>query len=492
MKSEVNYERTIDLVSFLKAVFVRWRQMVILGIICALFLGMIPIYEYKTEQKKDVSSSEESTDTDKYITLEEYNASLKDLEDKLNSKKQYLIHSVLMKIDPFDQIRAREYVYVDLILEEKELEELNGIDELLSVAAEADESEVTETDQNSDTAESESGFDGEAGANAKIRYLLSRVMGDYESFINTRIDWQQLADKLGIDGIYLKECVTIEVSPSKAMITICVKGYDEEMAAEIRDYVVEKILEEHDTVQSRFCEHELVLQDGGIEHIYDNTMRNYQENFVSELATTQTRYDNFKSAKSDYVYDAPVGTSLNKKDVLIHAIAGFIGGFAIAFAISAILVFAGGKVISAKELALSYDLKALTVIHSPGKKKFAGFVDDWIENIGLGEEKKLSEDERYQKAAQMAELYALNAGKLTVTGDVDTEVLKKVTEHLQKYLSNIRLVYCDTLLGHTSELRESDGVILVEKKNASRMSEVETDLGLIGDMKLPVIGVVLL
>ena len=70
--------------------------------------------------------------------------------------------------------------------------------------------------------------------------------------------------------------------------------------------------------------------------------------------------------------------------------------------------------------------------------------------------------------------------------------LQKVKEKLQSNLSNIELVCCDTLLGHTSELRESNGVILVEKKNSSRMSEIETDIGIIAEMKMPIIGVILL
>ena len=90
MNSENNFERTVDLTSFLKVIFKNWRQMLILGFICALLLGMVPVYEYKTEKSKKSSqtSTEEAEDTGKYITSEEYNASLKDLEQKLFSKKQ--------------------------------------------------------------------------------------------------------------------------------------------------------------------------------------------------------------------------------------------------------------------------------------------------------------------------------------------------------------------------------------------------------------------
>ena len=492
MNSENNFERTVDLTSFLKVIFKNWRQMLILGFICALLLGMVPVYEYKTEKSKKSSqtSTEEAEDTGKYITSEEYNASLNDLEQKLFSKKQYLINSILMKIDPFSEVRARKYLYIDLILEEEDLEELNGIEDMLDAAAAgsgSSENENTET-----AAETDNGSENDGGSNAKIQYLLSRVISDYDYFIRTRIDWTELSEKLGIEGKYLRECVNIDAAADKAKITICIKHYDADEAEEIANYVVQKILEEKQSVIERFSNHDINVQDGGIEVAYDTSMKNYQENFVSELATTQTRYDNFKSAKSDFVYNAPSSTKLDKKAILRNLIVGFVGGCLIIFAISAVMVFAGGKVISTKELSLSYDLKPLASLTSTGKKKAAAFVDTWIENIGLGADKKLSEEERYKKAAQMTELYALDAEKLTLTGDVTIDELQKVKEKLQSNLSNIELVCCDTLLGHTSELRESNGVILVEKKNSSRMSEIETDIGIIAEMKMPIIGVILL
>ena len=47
MNADHNYERTVDLAGFLKAVLLHWRQMIILGVLFALILGMLPVLEFR-------------------------------------------------------------------------------------------------------------------------------------------------------------------------------------------------------------------------------------------------------------------------------------------------------------------------------------------------------------------------------------------------------------------------------------------------------------
>ena len=110
----------------------------------------------------------------------------------------------------------------------------------------------------------------------------------------------------------------------------------------------------------------------------------------------------------------------------------------------------------------------------------------------MGGDGKLSDGERIQKAAQLVELYAHNAENIVLIGDVSEDTLKTTTERLQQNLKGINLKYCVTLLGNNALLRESDGVILVEKRNESRLGMIESDIGMIGEMKIPVIGAILL
>ena len=226
--------------------------------------------------------------------------------------------------------------------------------------------------------------------------------------------------------------------------------------------------------------------------MYDASMRTYQESLVNECATTQTRYDNFRNSRSSFVYNAPARASLNKKAVISNAITGFLVGVLIGAMMNIILIFARGRVISSKELLLSYDIKALADLRSREKTGIGSGIDRRIENIGMGGDGKLSDGERIQKAAQLVELYAHDAENIVLIGDVPEDTLKATTERLQQNLKGINLKYCVTLLGNNALLRESDGVILVEKRNESRLGMIENDIGMIGEMKIPVIGVILL
>ena len=495
MSSEYNYERTVDLVSFLKAVLVHWRQMFILGIIFALILGMVPILEYRAGDKKEHSrSGNEMTDESAgYLTAEEYNAALDRLDRIMAEKRQYVSHSFLMRIDPFNEAVARERIYVDVLLNSEELKELDELDtvvEITSLAGAGDDESTSGTSSSADSTQTEGGTEGEV--NSAVQFFASRLMREYTMFLTGRVDWTELAAELGTEPKYIDECITVESYIDSAELILSVKCYDTETAVRIRDYAVEKLKEELGAVKEDICDHELRFMDEGVEILYDSGMRNYQENFISEYATTQTRYDNFKDAKSNYVYNAPTRASLNKKAILVNLIIGFIVGVLIGAMFNVILIFVKGRVISSKELLLSYDLKPLATLSFDEKKRLFSGIDRFIENLGMGSDGKLTYDERMLKAAQMVELYASDAGTIVLTGDVSESDLRSVTEKMQKNLKGISLKYCDTLFGNTSLLRESDGVILVEKKNESRLGRIETDIGIIGEMKIPVIGTILI
>lgn len=502
MNSEYNYERTVDLVSFLKAVFIHWRRMLVLGVIFAIILGMIPIVEYKKENQGQ--SNEKTADkSQEYLTKEEYNATLARLEKILAEKRRYIAESYLMKIDPFNEIVVREQMFIDLKLDQEMLEDLDtlteaaGLEDSESEAAggttETGTADTTTTDTTADTGTGDSGEEGsDTEVTTGVEYLTSRVLREYILFLNTGIDWTELADELGTKPIYLDECVSIDCYMDASKMIISVRGYDEEIAYKIRDYAVEKMKEKKVDVERKFCAHDIRYEDAGMEIRYSSGTRSAQDGFINEISTAQTRYDNFKNSRGSFVYSAPVQATLDKKAVLTDAIIGFLAGILLGALISAVMIFARGRVISSKELQLSYDLKSLASLNSCGKAEVFSGVDRWIENIGMGSDGKLSDDEKMLKAAQMIELYAFDADKIVLTGDVSEEDLKITADRLQKNLKDIQLEYCNSLLGNTALLRDSNGVILVEKKNESRLGKIENDIGIVGEMKIPVIGTVLL
>ena len=312
------------------------------------------------------------------------------------------------------------------------------------------------------------------------------------AFLSSRIDWNELAEELGTEPRYIDECVSADSYMDSALIVISVKGFDADIACAIRDYAVEKMADAHAGIEAQICGHELSMSDGGVEILYDASMRTYQESLVNECATTQTRYDNFRNSRSSFVYNAPARASLNKKAVLSNAVTGFIAGVLIGAMINIILIFVRGRVISSKELLLSYDIKTLADLRSTERTGPGSGIDRAIENIGMGGDGKLSDDERIRKAAQLVELYAHDAENIVLTGDTSEDELKATAERLQKELQGIKLEYCVTLLGNNAMFRASDGVILVEKRNESRLGMIESDIGMIGEMKIPVIGVILL
>ena len=465
MNADHNYERTVDLAGFLKAVLLHWRQMIILGVLFALILGMLPVLEYRSGNK--TSNPQTNEVPEGYLTQAEYNAVLKRLEETMADKKQYVANSYLMQIDPFKEVVARERIFVNINSDSEDSQEIGTVTENI---VDAEMSAEASSDGQADSSNAES-VQTEGDGNTAMQYNSTRAIREYVAFLTSRIDWTDLAEKLETEPRYIDECVNVE---------------------SYLDSAIEKMKEEQTRIKSQICEHGLICMDGGVEIMYDASMRTYQESLVNECATTQTRYDNFRNSRSSFVYNAPARASLNKKAVISNAITGFLVGVLIGAMMNIILIFARGRVISSKELLLSYDIKALADLRSREKTGIGSGIDRRIENIGMGGDGKLSDGERIQKAAQLVELYAHDAENIVLIGDVPEDTLKATTERLQQNLKGINLKYCVTLLGNNALLRESDGVILVEKRNESRLGMIENDIGMIGEMKIPVIGVILL
>ena len=191
MNADHNYERTVDLAGFLKAVLLHWRQMIILGVLFALILGMIPILEYKSGSKTSSPQTDEVPEG--YLTQAEYNAVLKRLEETMADKKQYVANSYLMQIDPFKEVVARERIFVNV------LSAPEGSEEIGTVTEDIDE---TETNSEAATEETADGGDTETvkavgAGNTAAAYDTARVIREYVAFLSSRIDWNELAEELG-------------------------------------------------------------------------------------------------------------------------------------------------------------------------------------------------------------------------------------------------------------------------------------------------------
>ena len=223
MNADHNYERTVDLAGFLKAVLLHWRQMIILGVLFALILGMLPVLEYRSGNKTSSSQTDEVPEG--YLTQAEYNAVLKRLEETMADKKQYVANSYLMQIDPFKEVVARKRIFVNVL---SGMENPGGMG---TVTEDIDETEMNSEAPDEETVgsgDTDSVKAGGAGTTAAT-YNTARVIREYVAFLSSRIDWRELAEKLGTEPIYIDECVNAESYMDSALIVISVKGFDEDI-----------------------------------------------------------------------------------------------------------------------------------------------------------------------------------------------------------------------------------------------------------------------
>ena len=147
-----------------------------------------------------------------------------------------------------------------------------------------------------------------------------------------------------------------------------------------------------------------------------------------------------------------------------------------------------------RELKDRFGFQLLGAFAGPARKGVLSFVDRLLERMeGIGV--KPSDAVVCQCIAANITNLAKDKKNLMLTGTVSAKELDVIAENVAPDLKDIQLQVMDNMNSNPETIKQltrCDGVILVEKRNASKYAEIQMEQELIRALEIPVVGYIML
>lgn len=454
------YEQEIDLKELMFAVFRKWRPIILAAFAIAVLLGGYKCGKELMHQRDEklVADLKEQYESD----LKKYEQSKKgyerDIENFTSSiayQEKYKENSILLKIDPYNRAIASIDIFVKMSEPPKE----SGLT-------------VTTVD------------------------FADGVVKAYASAIQQGNFLSDFAERKGIDLIYLKELINVTVDYDSNMFNVAVTGVDQKGAEEILDKIIDDVETLQPEVQERLGQHNISLLNQNVGVVTDQSLVDYQQQKVKDLADTNKNLEDAEKALKDLVeLEKPV--TLSKLSILKagikYGVLGWLAGaFLVVFGVCVAFVM-NGKLNSDKDLKERFGLKLLGCFAQKRTKRPFSRVDEWLDRLEGRE--NISDGLVCEMIAANIHNFADKGSSVFLTGTVKEEILQDLVIKLKEKLPELKLGFGADMTREVSTLREIseyDAIILVEARAESRYRKIEREVETILNMKKNIIGYIVL
>jgi len=466
--NDVNYEKDIELKELFFRILNGWRRVIVVALLFAfLFGGYKCISGMRALNDKATIESQETAYEAAQSTYETNKAIMQKEIDNINTsierQTKYNEESILMQINPFDEQVANISFYID--------SDYQIMPDL--------------TYQNTDIAD------------MVIRSYLSFAQnGDMYNYILKNLSYD-------IEYQYLKEIISVWCEYESNTISIQVVHSDLSICKEIIEIVRKFIEEEQDVIKEKVGEHSISI-------INESTISSVDFNRETEQKAKLQIVEDYKNslvvkqaALSALV--APTKTVLSNslilKSMIKYSILGFFAGVFLIIVIILLSFMMSDKLSNTKEFRARYSLRVLGMLKKPLKKRFFGFIDQWLMRLEGTSDVKVTEDEAIKricanlKAALKIE-DILNC-KIMITGTAKIDNLESIFKKISvEFEDNSCKFFYSGNISYTAKtiemIAECNAVIIVEKMGHSTHTEITKELDNINDINKKVIGVVLM
>ena len=461
------YEQEVDLKDLILAILRRWRSIIVVGILMAVVMGG---YAAVSGSRAGAGESEdEQTYEDALALYESEKAGLEmeieNLEMTLKGLSAYQENSLLMKISPYNKPVASAEVYID-----------------------AEDSQVMRSLAKAYTA---------VLKNENTLEKLYQILP---------LEDQYLLELFSVDS-YLQGMVTVEYAADSSTVTSTYYGEDINMLSikatagdqETAGLLLEALLGEMESSEGELAAsigpHTLNVVDEGISAVVDMELAKKQQDnrdsrsqLTTALENSQTAYDELEEPAVPSAGGVSVGRVL--KYVVLG---GAVGVFLMAFAYCVVYLMSD-KIHSEKDLKSRFGIKILGVMPGSGVGEHTFFIDQWLYRLE-GRNCSGQMEPAYDLAAANLKNYAGGAKNLLLTGTVGEEQMKELAQSLSRRLPGFVLTVGKNMaedVDTRKKLPDCDGVILVEKAEASRAGAVQQEIEMIGNVGKEIVGAVVI
>ena len=290
-----------------------------------------------------------------------------------------------------------------------------------------------------------------------------------------------LAEKYGVSLVNLREMFMVKTPSVGSTMRIVVHNDTLESSEELREDIIKVIESKHNDFAKAIGNYKMEVFNKSTEYAMDSDVITYQDKQNEALSKLQTESYTAQNQSTRLVKPTSV-QQYSKKYMLISGIKmgviGLIGGCILAIAALMFLMIQKGVIFAAEEIDGEYGLRKLADFSEGGNNEPGNTIDYIIARLEncAGGRKEI---------------------KVGVTGLADAARLEAMTGDLNKAAGTsanpIRFAFLPDLIGNAASLRNLrnvDGVILVEDIGKSEFIKVRQEIALIADSEREILGTV--
>ncbi len=472
-----NEEREINLVDMFWSICLKWRSILLWGLIFALILGGFSFYKSsKTIDLDTIEFEEEEEEAiDAYLAY----------ESLYETQADYNEYSPLMQLDANRFYTNVITYYVDnhYQVEYPIVEGSNNINALVQA------------------------------------YKASLKTDTFRESIATAVELDRKAIPYATELVDLNNVYgdTTSTSGADNIITITIYGSTQAECESLSTLVKETIASQADAMTAQFDEHDVTIVSEGIKATTDIDLSSYQKRNIDTYTSYKTSLETQKEGLSDTALEyVNAVTKSHKEDseetentedagvsittIIKFAIIGLILGAFVAVFFVAMAYILSTKLRVADGFERMFGVKILGYIpdEAPTKKKIFGFIDRMFTSKLNRNKPKLTKDEAIDMIITDIKLLAkqYDIKEVYATGTTIASISEDVQDYISKKLSNndVNIYFGESILTSATALEDASAkgnVVIIEKAGEAKYNDIYGELDMSSKHKIRVLGAVI-
>lgn len=281
---------------------------------------------------------------------------------------------------------------------------------------------------------------------------------------------------VGVENTSTVENIDSEDSNTKSkqvvrwMVSLTAIGKDQEQA----DTILTGMLGEADKIYEELSKkYQFNFEKGSVYNYtnYNKNVQSIQNNFYNNMEWLYTRQQNAKGYQKSLIAPLkPVSVEkhIDKKLVIKFGFIGFVLGAFLMLLYYFIKYIKNDKLVSYTDLSRRFKLREL------------GIFDQSDSSVNM-------------IAANLCN-YVPESGKIMLVGTAPIDFLKRLQEQIKKVNNSVDILLAGNILEDADArhaLTETDTVVLVEKKNISKYSDIKSETEVLGNSNKTIAGIVI-
>lgn len=449
-------ERMIDLKNLFFRVLKRWRLLLVLLVLGLLLGAAFKFVQGRIGAKSSPEAEKAYEDQVKEYEIQKANCewAVKDARDSLEAYQDYLDHSVLSKLDPYN---------------------IPTTEARLIISASA----VDESSPNAPSVLTNG-----------IRYILYNL----DSALKSTDCFAKLSGLTGTEERFLRELITFTPATASNTLDITVYYSDLETAQKILDALLDYADDaSKDLKLEGIASYKVAAIKSYSGMSVSSTVNTAKTNLSKNLTTLKTNLTTAETALKALVSPKASGRGASLRDMMKFALLFGAAFFLLGIVLVALKVLFPYKVLSSEDAEHSFRLPVFTTYGSISAKHNTRF-DKWIRRHLEGKTSGLDTDAHSAILKVASEAALQDTDVLFLVGTEDDGAMDKILESLKKTLSGKEVKLTKGVLSDPSLLGTIPGgssALLLEKLEKSTYAGIVSELNYLKGRDVSVKGLVL-